>query len=69
MNIGVMFFRHSAQTQKFVDDWYERIVATPDLWDQNAFNEMARQGWDPYVKAGAATTDMPANIHRPHLPL
>eukprot|EP00798_Chlamydomonas_sp_ICE-L_P028760 gene28760-31942_t len=50
MNIGIMFFRNNPKTLKFVTEWLDRIIATPDLWDQVAFNDMARADWDPFVK-------------------
>ncbi|KAG2439915.1 hypothetical protein HYH02_010544 [Chlamydomonas schloesseri] len=45
MNIGFMFFRHSSRTVQFVDSWLAAINADPKYWDQNAFNDLARQGW------------------------
>lgn len=50
MNIGFMFFRYSERTVKFVASWLDAINADPELWDQNAFNVLAREGWDPVVK-------------------
>jgi arabinosyltransferase len=45
MNIGVMFFRHSDGTREFVDEWLKQLDAEPALWDQNAFNNLARAGF------------------------
>ena len=50
MNIGIMYFRWSSGTVKFVDTWLDLILKKPDLWDQLAFNDLARAGWDPYLK-------------------
>ncbi|EFJ42765.1 hypothetical protein VOLCADRAFT_97156 [Volvox carteri f. nagariensis] len=50
MNIGLMFFRYSDRTVTFVDSWLAAINADPQYWDQNAFNDLARQGWDPVNK-------------------
>lgn len=50
MNIGIMFFRWSKSTVTFVSSWLNLIIKKPDLWDQLAFNDLARAGWDPYVK-------------------
>ncbi|GIL81772.1 hypothetical protein Vretifemale_10771 [Volvox reticuliferus] len=50
MNIGLMFFRYSDRTVSFVDSWLAAINADPAYWDQNAFNDLARQGWDPISK-------------------
>ncbi|GLC41336.1 hypothetical protein PLESTM_001185000 [Pleodorina starrii] len=50
MNIGLMFFRFSERTVRFVDSWLAAINADPQYWDQNAFNDLARQGWDPVSK-------------------
>ncbi|GIL68302.1 hypothetical protein Vafri_21586 [Volvox africanus] len=50
MNIGLMFFRYSDRTVNFVDSWLNAINADPKYWDQNAFNDLARQGWDPVSK-------------------
>lgn len=38
---------------QFVDAWLDVINAKPDYWDQNAFNDMARAGWDPAKKVRA----------------
>ena len=48
-----MYFRYAPQTVKFVNSWLDVINARPDYWDQLAFNDMARAGWDPYVKVGS----------------
>lgn len=36
-----------------MDAWLDVINAKPDYWDQNAFNDMARAGWDPAKKVRA----------------
>ncbi len=54
MNIGFMFFRFSNRTTAFVQQWLDAINADPDLWDQNAFNILARDGWDPVKKASTS---------------
>jgi hypothetical protein len=50
MNIGIMYFRWSENTVRFVSSWLNLIVKKTELWDQLAFNDLARAGWDPYVK-------------------
>ena len=45
MNIGVMFFRHSDRTREFVDAWVATLDTDPKMWDQNAFNKLARSGF------------------------
>ena len=45
-----MFFRYSLRTTRFVDVWLDTINADPEYWDQNAFNDLARAGWDPVNK-------------------
>lgn len=45
MNIGVMFFRHSERTKEFVAEWVRKLDADENLWDQNAFNFLARAGF------------------------
>ncbi|GFR49885.1 hypothetical protein Agub_g11989 [Astrephomene gubernaculifera] len=50
MNIGLMYFRYSERTVGFVDSWLAAINADPQYWDQNAFNDLARKGWDPVTK-------------------
>ena len=47
-----MYFRYSPQTARFVNAWLDALDARPDYWDQNAFNDMARAGWDPVNKVG-----------------
>ncbi|PNH00596.1 hypothetical protein TSOC_013577, partial [Tetrabaena socialis] len=47
MNIGLMFFRFSERTIGFVNSWLDAINADPTYWDQNAFNDLARSGWNP----------------------
>ncbi|KAL6754384.1 nucleotide-diphospho-sugar transferase-domain-containing protein [Haematococcus lacustris] len=50
LNIGIMFFRYSPRTLTFVNRWLDVINADDKVWDQNAFNELARAGWDPITK-------------------
>ncbi|KAG2482950.1 hypothetical protein HYH03_018175 [Edaphochlamys debaryana] len=50
MNIGLMFFRYSERTVKFVDVWLDTINKDPEYWDQNAFIDLARTSWDPVAK-------------------
>lgn len=45
-----MYFKYSGQTQRFVDTWLELISRDSAVWDQNAFNDLARAGWDPVAK-------------------
>lgn len=45
MNIGVMFFRHSDGTREFVSEWMRKLDVDENLWDQNAFNSLARAGF------------------------
>ncbi|GFH28562.1 glycosyltransferase, partial [Haematococcus lacustris] len=45
-----MFFRYSPHTLTFVNRWLDVINADDKVWDQNAFNELARAGWDPITK-------------------
>lgn len=47
MNIGIMFFRHSNGTREFVAEWVRQLNADAALWDQHAFNVLAREGFDP----------------------
>ena len=49
---GIMFFRNRGPTVSFVSSWLNAITAQPDYWDQKAFNELARAGWDPSKKVG-----------------
>lgn len=44
MNIGIMMFRKNSIG--FVEKWIE-LLEKSDIWDQNAFNDMIRQGSKP----------------------
>ena len=48
--LGIMYFRYSDQTTKFVNSWLHELDVKPDYWDQDAFNVMTRSGWDPSKK-------------------
>lgn len=50
MNIGLMLFRYSPEMQKFVSEWLDMILKDDKYWDQNAFNDLARRGWDPHSR-------------------
>jgi hypothetical protein len=39
---GIMLFRKKSIT--FVDEWIRIIEADEKIWDQNAFNDLARKG-------------------------
>ncbi|KAG1680607.1 hypothetical protein FOA52_015056 [Chlamydomonas sp. UWO 241] len=43
-NIGIMLFRPRAATKDFVTRWIESLEK-PDYWDQAAFNDLARMGF------------------------
>ena len=47
-----MYFRYNAQTMTFVNAWLHELDLNPKYWDQEAFNVMARSGWDPGKKVG-----------------
>lgn len=38
--------RHSQQTKDFVDQWVQVLDADAKVWDQNAFNQLARSGFN-----------------------
>lgn len=44
MNIGAMLFRHSNATKVFVADWMAKLESDDKVWDQNAYNDLLRQG-------------------------
>jgi hypothetical protein len=48
MNIGLLFFRHGANTTRFIDEWQKRLDADSKAWDQNEFNFVARDGLQPF---------------------
>ena len=43
-NIGIMLFSHRAK--KVGDEWMRRLEANEKLWDQQAFNDIMREGFD-----------------------
>lgn len=47
MNIGAMFVRATPACAAFVDTWVETLRADNSTWDQNVFNDLARQGFTP----------------------
>ena len=53
-----MFFRHNANTTRFVDTWLAALDKDPKYWDQNAFNDLARAGWDPATKVSREGQDL-----------
>eukprot|EP00887_Chlorella_sp_A99_P003129 scaffold9.g3129.t1 len=50
MNIGLLYFRHSENTTKFVVEWARRLEEDPKVWDQNVFNWVARDGLLPFQR-------------------
>ena len=44
MNIGIMWFRGTEGSRAITEDWVRRIEANDELWDQNAFNDLIREG-------------------------
>eukprot|EP00958_Prasinococcus_capsulatus_P027188 scaffold5297_cov374-Prasinococcus_capsulatus_cf.AAC.13 len=65
MNIGIMLFRATKASKDFAVKWQEVIDKDANVWDQNAFNDLARKrgvmdvpgtrlfyGWEGRVKIG-----------------
>ena len=44
MNIGMMWFRGTEGSRAITEAWVRRIEANDDVWDQNAFNDLIREG-------------------------
>ena len=44
MNIGMMWFRGTEGSRAITEEWVRRIEANDDVWDQNAFNDLIREG-------------------------
>ncbi|UPR03426.1 arabinosyltransferase [Chloropicon primus] len=42
-NIGILYFRSTAATKEFLNEWVRLIEADKDYWDQNAFNDLLRR--------------------------
>jgi hypothetical protein len=67
-NIGMMMFRHGSEpTLRFVQEWIDVIERDLSIWDQNAFNDLARRagkgansGLRPLAE-GDAALDLPAS--------
>lgn len=53
-NIGIMLFRPSAKP--LAAEWVAMLEKDDKIWDQNAFNELMRRGWD---------VDDPQRVQRP----
>lgn len=49
MNIGLLYFRHSANVTAFIEAWADLLESDSEVWDQNAFNDLAREGMSPFV--------------------
>ena len=43
-NIGMMWFRGTDGSKELTKTWVEKIEKDDDLWDQNAFNDLVREG-------------------------
>lgn len=43
-----MFFRHSEHTKALIHAWNDKLEANPKLWDQEAFNNLIREGFMPF---------------------
>lgn len=48
MNIGLLFFRHSKNTSRFIDAWQKQLDSDSKAWDQNVFNQVAHVGLVPF---------------------
>lgn len=44
---GLIFFRHSPATERFITAWSDMLRADDSVWDQNAFNQLAKEGLEP----------------------
>ena len=47
-NIGIMFFRPKAVS--LAEEWVNVLEKDPTIWDQNAFNDLFRKGWEPSTR-------------------
>lgn len=57
-NIGMMVFRSGSLS--FVQEWIDAIEKDLSVWDQNAFNDLARRGGPKPLAEGDAALDLPA---------
>lgn len=57
-NIGAMVFRRGSL--RFVEEWIDVIERDLSVWDQNAFNDLARRGKLAPLAEGDAALDLPA---------